>query len=148
MRWSTKCKIPRDRTLNAANGDERREAPPPAPCYSKHASDCSRSGGMWGGGCHPAVTVQLMCVDSADVIYSLFSAPAVLTNELQAARRHAADNAAGLLLQVSTRTSPRLTRFNCRHASKLHIPPSRCFGLFCSKKEGRVSVCVGGGTTY
>lgn len=49
-----------------------------------------------------------MCVDSAGVIYGLFSAPAVLTNELEAARWHAADNAAGLLLQVSSRPSPRL----------------------------------------
>lgn len=49
-----------------------------------------------------------MCVDSAGVIYGLFSAPAVLTNELQAARWHAADNAARLLLQVSRRPSPRL----------------------------------------
>lgn len=37
----------------------------------------------WGG--QPAVTVQLMCVDSAGVIYSLFFGSAVLTNELQSA---------------------------------------------------------------
>lgn len=86
--------------------------------------------GEWVEG-YPAVTVQLMCVDSADVIYSLFSATTVLTN----AHWHATDNAALFLLQVSTRTSPRLTRFNCRHPLKLHIPPSRCFGLFCSKGD-------------
>lgn len=102
-----------------------REAPPSALNYSKHPSDCSSSEGkVQRQGGRLAVTVQLMCVDSADVIYSLFSAP-VLTNELQAALWHAADNAAHLLLQVSTRTSPHLTHLNCRHPSKFDIPASQ-----------------------
>lgn len=59
--------------------DKQGEVPPSVGSYSKHPSDgCITADTgeevMVGGGGRPAVTVQLMCVDSADVIYSLFSA--------------------------------------------------------------------------
>lgn len=59
--------------------DEQREAAPSLGSYSKHLSNGAAVGGQ------PTVTVQLMCVDSADVIYSLFFASAVLTDELPSA---------------------------------------------------------------
>lgn len=143
MRWSTKWKIPRDQTLNTVNGSERREqgkllcllaAMPNIPVIAAEVR------GRWEGGMErwrrrPAVTVQLMCVDSEGVIYGLFSAPAVLTNELQAARWHAADNAARLLLQVSSRPSPRLDRLNSRRPSKLQNLPSPAFDSFVQNKR-------------
>lgn len=66
--------------------DKRREVPPSAGSYSKHPSDgciTADTGAEVGG--QPAVTVQLMCVDCADVIYSLFWASIRLW--------HATDNA-------------------------------------------------------
>lgn len=77
MRWSTKWKSPWDRTLSTVNGTKR-QAERSSSVWSKlfktslqwlhycrHRSRCK-------GGAGGAVTVQLMCVDSAGVIYSLF----------------------------------------------------------------------------
>lgn len=55
--------------------DKRGEVAPSLGSYSKHLGNgciTADTGAEVGG--QPAVTVQLMCVDSADVIYSLFSA--------------------------------------------------------------------------
>lgn len=75
MRWSTKWKSPGDRTLNTVNGTKRQEekVPPPLGSCSKLLGYNTADTRAEVGG-EPAVTLQLMCVDSADVIYSLFSA--------------------------------------------------------------------------
>lgn len=77
MRWSTKWKSPWDKALNTVNGTERQAERSSSVSWKKFKTSplrlhyCrhrSRSGGR------PTVTVQLVCVGSADVIYSLFSA--------------------------------------------------------------------------
>ena len=63
--------------------DKQREVPASVGRYSKHLGNgcitADTGAEVW---VRPAVTLQLMCVDSADVIYSSSLGPAVLTNEL------------------------------------------------------------------